>query len=166
MVVKEEFSEVPDLSTWRGRIRWMADRFEGGNLTSAAKRWGMSPQAVAKQASGKSDPSADTLAAILRSYPTLNPDWLLLGEGEPERAAPVPREEAVEALEEVYRVIHEARDKYARPRDPITTEPDADAERMTLAEVIDALPPPAETPQRGLRPGAASGGGRKRGKRK
>lgn len=75
----------------------MVERFAAGNQTKAAKKMNVTPQSLSRIIGGGS-PHGDTLAAILRAYPRVNPDWLLTGEGAPERDVqpalqPVTRQE-------------------------------------------------------------------------
>ncbi|HEX7090896.1 MAG TPA: helix-turn-helix transcriptional regulator [Longimicrobiales bacterium] len=54
-------------------------------MAAAGEKIGLSGEAVRRLYRGKSVPSGDTLAAILRAYPRVNPSWLLLGIGPRER---------------------------------------------------------------------------------
>lgn len=76
--------------TWDERIRWIVDTHETGATESermgkAAEKLGVSREAVRLMYKGRSTPGGDTLAAIIRAYPRVNPTWLLTGKGSPER---------------------------------------------------------------------------------
>jgi transcriptional regulator with XRE-family HTH domain len=47
-----------------------------------AEEIGIQPSGVSHILSGRNNPGYDFIVKILRKYPDLNPDWLLLGEGE------------------------------------------------------------------------------------
>lgn len=69
--------------SWKERIRWIAERFEGGSLRALGRRIGVTGQAVSAWARGDTRPSCDALAAIATAYPELSARWLLTGEGAP-----------------------------------------------------------------------------------
>lgn len=76
--------------SWATRIQWIVDTFEAGDtpwarIADAAKKLGVSGEAVRLLYRGKSVPSGDTLAAIIQKYPRVNPMYLLLGTGPRER---------------------------------------------------------------------------------
>ena len=52
------------------------------NVLRFSKRTGIDDQTLYKMLTKGTKPSFDTIEAILREYPTVNPRWLLLGEGE------------------------------------------------------------------------------------
>lgn len=68
---------------WPDRIRWIARRFEEGNLRALGRRIGVTGQAVSAWTRGEAKPSGEALATLARSYPDLSCFWLLTGEGEP-----------------------------------------------------------------------------------
>lgn len=68
---------------WPDRIRWIAHRFEDGNLRALGRRIGVTGQAVSAWTRGEAKPSGEALATLARSYPDLSCWWLLTGEGEP-----------------------------------------------------------------------------------
>lgn len=68
---------------WPDRIRWIARRFEDGNLRALGRRIGVTGQAVSAWTRGEAKPSGEALATLARSYPDLSCCWLLTGEGNP-----------------------------------------------------------------------------------
>lgn len=70
----EKYQEVGE------RIELFISRYE---LTAAsfAERVGIKPSAVTHFINKRNKPSFDVISAILRAYPRLNPDWLILGQG-------------------------------------------------------------------------------------
>lgn len=125
-----QVSSVAD--TWKDRIRWIVDEFDGGNQSKAARRLEVSPQAISALYSGNSAPRTETLVALLAAYPLVSAEWLLTGEGERVRTPPTA---AQMALAEIAKVVERARD---------TSEPDEGAERLAPGEATANLPPPAE----------------------
>lgn len=65
-------------SAWAERVGWIVDTLEGGNASAVARRAGLTPQAITRIARGGS-PTGDTLASLLRAYPSLSAEWLMLG---------------------------------------------------------------------------------------
>ncbi len=61
-------------------------RSEGLSTTRLAELLEIQPSAVSHLASGRNKPSYDLLQKILVRFPRINPDWLLLGTGDPYRA--------------------------------------------------------------------------------
>ncbi len=61
-------------------------RSEGLTTTRFAEILGIQPSAVSHLVSGRNKPGFDLLQKILRRFPRLNPDWLLLDAEEPYRA--------------------------------------------------------------------------------
>lgn len=61
-------------------------RSEGLSTTRLAELLEIQPSAVSHLASGRNKPSYDLLQKILVRFPRVNPDWLLLGTGDPYRA--------------------------------------------------------------------------------
>ncbi len=60
------------------------------NLTSGrlAERIGVQPSSVSHVIAGRNKPGYDFIVNILRHFPAIDPDWLILGEGEMYRQAP------------------------------------------------------------------------------
>lgn len=58
---------------------------EGLTTTRLAEILEIKPSAVSHLVSGRNNPSYDLLQKILRRFPRISPDWLLLGLGEPYR---------------------------------------------------------------------------------
>ncbi|MFI3248382.1 MAG: helix-turn-helix transcriptional regulator [Rikenellaceae bacterium] len=58
---------------------------EGLTTTRLAEILEIQPSAVSHLASGRNKPSYDNLQKILRRFPRINPDWLLLDSDEPYR---------------------------------------------------------------------------------
>ena len=46
------------------------------------------PGTISNMMSGRNNPSLDVMRRILKRYPTLNPEWLILGKGEMWRTVP------------------------------------------------------------------------------
>ncbi len=46
------------------------------------------PGTISNMMSGRNNPSLDVMKRILQRYPTLNPEWLILGQGEMWRTVP------------------------------------------------------------------------------
>lgn len=65
------------------------------NLTQAqfAESIGVVPASVSNVLSGKNRPGWDFTANMLKRYPDLNPDWLILGKGKMYRNSPVAHTE-------------------------------------------------------------------------
>lgn len=72
-----------DETGWPQRIRWIARRFEDGNLRALGRRIGVTGQAVSAWTRGEAKPSGEALATLARRYPDLSCCWLLTGEGAP-----------------------------------------------------------------------------------
>lgn len=72
-----------DETDWPQRIRWIAHRFEDGNLRALGRRIGVTGQAVSAWTRGEAKPSGEALATLARRYPNLSCCWLLTGEGPP-----------------------------------------------------------------------------------
>ncbi len=58
---------------------------EGLTTTRLAEILEIKPSAVSHLVSGRNNPSYDLLQKILRRFPRISPDWLLLDSGEPYR---------------------------------------------------------------------------------
>ncbi|HOI27264.1 MAG TPA: helix-turn-helix transcriptional regulator [Paludibacteraceae bacterium] len=73
----------------KNRISQIIDK---ENLTSAKFAYyiGIQPSAVSHILSGRNNASTDVLQKILRAYPSINPEWLLLGIGDMYKKAPEP----------------------------------------------------------------------------
>lgn len=76
---------------WPQRIRWIAGRFEDGNLRALGRRIGVTGQAVSAWTRGEATPSGEALATLARRYPRLSCSWLLTGEGNPLEGSDVGR---------------------------------------------------------------------------
>lgn len=68
---------------WQERVLWILSEYEDGNRGAMARTLGLTRQAVSAWTRGASIPSAEALASMLRSYPDLDPHWLLTGETGP-----------------------------------------------------------------------------------
>lgn len=65
------------------RIKFLLDMRAQGNKSELGRAAGISGQAVADLIGGKKGgPSFPVLQKMLRSYPDINPNWLIFGEGE------------------------------------------------------------------------------------
>lgn len=95
--------------TWAERIEWVVERFGDKNQSAVARKMEVSSQAVNNYVRGVSVPSGDSLEALLRKYPAVNPAWLLTGEGPRERdpeegyGAVVVARDLLEVIERVAR---------------------------------------------------------------
>ncbi len=71
------------------------------NLTSGrlAERIGVQPSSVSHVIAGRNKPGYDFIVSVLRHFPTLNPDWLILGEGEMYRQVSVVPDSLPESAE-------------------------------------------------------------------
>ena len=135
-----ELSSVAIELEWSERLRRVVKEFAGGNQAELAGKIGRSPQAVSKLLAG-GVPSGDTVEAVLRAYPRLNPDWLLLGRGPMVRdtapaLAPATAEELdllAQTLDEARAVVKEMRARYG------TTPPPAGVDVEELWEAIQQL---------------------------
>lgn len=76
------------------------------NPSDFSRLIGKSPQTVASILSGRNKAGADVLEATLLAFPQINPDWLLLGKGEPYRNRHEPENETIltmwQSLKESY----------------------------------------------------------------
>jgi transcriptional regulator with XRE-family HTH domain len=59
------------------------------NLTAGklAEMLGVQPSGISHLLSGRNKPNFDFVAKLLKRFPAINPDWLILGEGEMYRKA-------------------------------------------------------------------------------
>lgn len=53
----------------------------GISQTAFAKKTGLTQSVISKTLGGKTVPQFSTVEAIVRAFPSLNPHWLILGEG-------------------------------------------------------------------------------------
>lgn len=75
-----------NITTIGERIRNIYET-EGISQTKFAEKIGIRQSTISgimqrEEKGGKSSTTDEVLAAIMRAYPTLNPKWLVLGEGE------------------------------------------------------------------------------------
>lgn len=77
---KPPFSDV--LESINDRLAVIVRHFEYGKKAAFARKVSISPQAAQEMLSGRrSEPSFKVLVKILRSYPQVKTDWLVLGRG-------------------------------------------------------------------------------------
>lgn len=76
-----------------------------------ARRIGITQQSLSRLTRA-GVPRGDTLAAILRAYPHLSPEWLLLGTGPRERAPDSGRAAVRELVAALEAVLDQARERY------------------------------------------------------
>ena len=75
---------------------------KGLSSTSLARLLEIQPSGVSHIMSGRNKPSFDLVTKILRAFPDINPDWLLLDADEPFRsgaATPTPEEQNFDLLQ-------------------------------------------------------------------
>lgn len=71
------------------RLNLIVDTFEKGKKAAFARKAGMSPQGAQEILAGrKGDPSFKVLVKILESYPSIDANWLVLGQGSMYREVP------------------------------------------------------------------------------
>ena len=61
---------------------------------------------------GEGSPSAETLAALLRTHPQISADWLMLGRGPRERAEDLGRAALLEVVATVQGAVDEVRKRF------------------------------------------------------
>jgi hypothetical protein len=72
------------------RIKILLDKYANGNKSELGRAGGVSGQAIADLIEGKKGgPSFPVLQKLLRSYPDVNPEWLIHGDGEMLKSPPV-----------------------------------------------------------------------------
>lgn len=76
---------VTEFADWPERIRWIAQRYEDGNLRALGRQIGVTGQAVSAWTRGEAKPSGEVLGTLARCYPSVSCHWLLTGEGPPTR---------------------------------------------------------------------------------
>src|SRR6516165_3224976 len=76
----------PDLSTIRGRVRWMVSTLHDGKLNRLAAAIGASGAAISRVLGGKAEVGPRLLEA-LAGHPQISPDWVRFGLGEPLRSS-------------------------------------------------------------------------------
>lgn len=66
-------------------------------LTSSrlAELLGIQPSGISHILKGRNNPSLDFIQKILRRFPQVNPDWLILGEGEMYRSSETPSQNSL-----------------------------------------------------------------------
>src|SRR5947209_10271760 len=77
---------APDWSTPSARVKWLLDSRFRGNRSAFAEAVGVSHTLIGKVAAGQA-PGRKLLTAIAQSL-SVNPAWLLTGEGQPYLTAP------------------------------------------------------------------------------
>ena len=63
-------------------------RVLGLSARQFAEEIGAQPGTISNMMSGRNNPSLDVMRRIMQRYPTLNPEWLILGKGDMWRTAP------------------------------------------------------------------------------
>ena len=102
------------MQTINERLAMLPDLLGYDSPAALAKAMGLDPNTMRKAMQGPSKPSFDTIEAITKKHPKLNPDWLLLGTGSMLRdgrtltPAPVPSEARAAGV-----VVEEPRLTYA-----------------------------------------------------
>lgn len=149
---------------WPDRLRWMIDKFASGDRARFASKLGVHKETV-RLWGLEMRPGIENLAAILREYPEVNPEWLVTGRGPRERAATDPASAAAaDVLRELRTLYVELAARYggdalpeavSLPRAPAAT---AGAAKRKMRETLDADEQP-EKPKgtRGRRRARGSG---------
>lgn len=132
------------------RIRRVAELYAEGNLSRLADRLDVTPQAISRIITSGGSPNASTLELLVRRFPTLNPDWLLTGEGPEQR--PAGAASAAGAVNLVLAEM-EAKVRELRARYGSTSEGEDPVVRPSDAEVAEK-----STPQRRPEQGESAAG--------
>lgn len=103
--------------SWAERIEWIVANYCDGNRSRLAADIGVSTEAVSGMIRG-SIPKGQSLEAIARRFPFLNPDWLLTGSGPRTRDhLPAASPSAAQAaLEEIGAIVDRVRQAEADRR--------------------------------------------------
>jgi len=122
---------------WPVRLRAIIAEFEGGNQAAFARKLALSKQAVSKLLGG-AVPSGATLEQLVRSYPTVNLEYLLTGRGpvrDPGLRSGVAHERgAAEVVGRLEGFVRELRERYGEEGE----------RRAIVAPVIPSKPPSDE----------------------
>ena len=95
------------------RIKYLIALTCEGNQRVFAKNIGAKPQTISNLLSRKSAPGFKLVQQIMRKYPTLNPYWLILGEG---TVGEDFQAEYIDA-KEYYPVLQESQTSYLKSED-------------------------------------------------
>lgn len=93
------------MASWQERYEWIVKFFHDGNQAAAAREIGVTKAAISSICTGRSAPSADTLAGTAKAYPNLSTQWLLTGKGAPLVPQSVGEGEAAALLRRVRRLL-------------------------------------------------------------
>lgn len=75
------------MNTINDRIKTIAETYYNGNIRELERTCGLNKDTLKHVVAGRfSKPSFDTIEAIIRTHVLLSPLWLIIGEGEMERA--------------------------------------------------------------------------------
>lgn len=153
----------PDLgaqgATWAERFRWLLHNKARGNMEELGRASGMSGTAAKKIVEGLTlDPGANALRSVIRTWPMINPEWLLTGRGAAEHA-PSP-DAAQRALLDIEARLERARSEGVELKSSQPPTGDGSSRRPVDVETekvpgtkdrptTDQSPGPAGTPRRG-----------------
>ena len=122
-------------------MRWIIDTYEDGEDARFKDRLKVTREAVRLWKSKGGKPSLDTLADILRHYPKVNPEWLVLGRGPRERPKGSGKEDVARDVISELRAVHNGlAERYGEPR--LTS-------RASDDELADAIRGPKVDPKTG-----------------
>ena len=122
------------------------------NITARqfAEEIGVQPSGMSHIMSGRNNPSLEFVAKVLRRYPEIDANWLLLGRGEmyrPGGAQPLlPETPAAPQMEEVVDTLFSPLSTPQATPQPTAAEADPEEQYVVEDEVVD-VPSERELPQ-------------------
>lgn len=140
MTQGSERDEAKDAEELRARLKQVVEKYAESHA-DAARKIGITPGGISRLMNSGT-PNATTLAAIVRAFPLMNLEWLLTGEGVPERTPVVGTVERVSAseldnlqsvLDTAQKAVREIRQRYE------PTLPPAGVDVDELWEVVRRL---------------------------
>ncbi|QNH60715.1 S24 family peptidase [Hymenobacter sediminicola] len=116
--------ESAEQQTIHQRITELIDRFEQGNKSAFGRRADISSGVLGDLVGGRlNKPSFDVLAKILRAYPLVHAEWLLLGSGPMLRDGGKEAPERVLHIDEPENMLHPTIVRQLQPDPPIIPRP-------------------------------------------